>query len=274
MSLVAANITIPFDSSGENSKDRVFEKTGEETAGSRITFSAWALTSKRLDNLTLFTGAYKSLGTGALRVYGLGTIITPEIETLTFSGSNLINLQYPAYSVNSIAANTAICLADKDNHLSLYATAGSRVKSLKLLSPIEIGLANPDSKLYGTIKISYAKARYVRRWFWTVPEKAGTYFFFLMENGALVATEQVEVTETEGTGGAQEIVIVVKEYTSENVISGAAVSVDGHSMGITDENGTINIGIQDSGAHTVVVSKAGYVSSDEDDLENDSFVIE
>lgn len=66
-----------------------------------------------------------------------------------------------------------------------------------------------------------------------------------------------------------DVTISIVDYVDENTeIEGASVYIDDVLMGTTDENGEIDLTLT-VGTHSIRVTAAGYVDSDEDDLIND-----
>lgn len=69
--------------------------------------------------------------------------------------------------------------------------------------------------------------------------------------------------------------IVVKDFTSEDIVPGTIVQVDGETVGVTDANGYCYIGILSKGRHDLkLIPPAPYLDSDLDGLANDWFTID
>lgn len=65
----------------------------------------------------------------------------------------------------------------------------------------------------------------------------------------------------------------VKNFCDDSIIEGARVYIDGADKGLTDVNGVIYIGIIAKGSHTLKVTKTGFIDSENDSLNNDSFEV-
>jgi len=73
---------------------------------------------------------------------------------------------------------------------------------------------------------------------------------------------------------AVEYELEVKDFCSDASLSGVAVSMDGRYKGLTDANGVVNLGLLTPGStHALKMTRSGYEDSDDDDLNNDSFVV-
>lgn len=66
----------------------------------------------------------------------------------------------------------------------------------------------------------------------------------------------------------------VKDFCNDDILSGVEVYLNGSYKGLTDANGIINLGLLFPGTtHTLKMVRDGYENSDEDNLNNDSFVV-
>lgn len=70
-----------------------------------------------------------------------------------------------------------------------------------------------------------------------------------------------------------EYTITVKDYTSNAVLAGVAVSVDGAGRGTTNAQGRLYLGLLTKGQHTLRLTKQGYINSETDGLNNDYFTV-
>lgn len=69
--------------------------------------------------------------------------------------------------------------------------------------------------------------------------------------------------------------IVVKDFTTETVVPGTIVQVDGKTVGVTDDNGYCYIGKLARGRHELkLIPPSPYLQSDQDGLANDWFTID
>jgi hypothetical protein len=269
----SAAITINYDncSASQECSGRLLVITPTEyTPGTRITFTVYGITSAMVANLSLWKGN-RTMGAGS-RGYS-GSMIT---ETVSFDGVEKVQLTYPVAGSLTMTAKTDLMgRAEGTARRIPFANKGSNLNSkMKRIGYSCVG-TNNGLEIYGSVKIRYNRAGNSKSWHWTVPNESGDYWFYLCEGDKLLVAEKltVDASETENTD-PQEVTIVVREYSSEALIVGASVSVDGVPKGVTDENGTIVLGRVAVGTHIITITKDGYVSSNEDDLENDSFTLE
>jgi uncharacterized surface anchored protein len=75
----------------------------------------------------------------------------------------------------------------------------------------------------------------------------------------------------------QSVILVVRDYVTEEVIPGASVTVTGPNgaiySGTTDEHGLFDLGTVPAGAYSLVATASGYQNSGEDFLANDTFTV-
>jgi len=275
MSSSRAGLTIQFTTSygvGECS-GRAFEVDPESgvVPGTRVKFKVYGSKPGMVSNLSLAAGTRPLTGTYFLRVYEQN-----YTENLSFNGSDKVQLKYPVAGSLTVIAQTDIMRVHKETSaLSLFKPGGSIISSS--MQKVGFSCCGPIDKtynLYGTIKVKYNIAYHIKTWNWTAPNRAGDYYFYLTEDSNLLYSHKITIEEDAETLSPVSVAVVVKEYSSENFIEGATVQIDGETLsGTTDENGTIMAGALASGRHTIKITKTGYVDSDEDDLENDSFII-
>jgi hypothetical protein len=81
--------------------------------------------------------------------------------------------------------------------------------------------------------------------------------------------------QSEETAPAQykDITFIIKDYTTETVLSGVNIYVDGVYKGLTDSDGKLTVRNVAVGDHTLRMTKANYDDSDTDSLSNDSFTV-
>ena len=88
-----------------------------------------------------------------------------------------------------------------------------------------------------------------------------------------VKAKTFSISETEGPSGPVSITVVAKDYVSDVLLESVSIWVDGVYKGKTDVNGELAVGELAAGDHTIKMTKSGYVTSDEDDLDNDDFTV-
>lgn len=67
--------------------------------------------------------------------------------------------------------------------------------------------------------------------------------------------------------------ISIKDYVSDDDLSGAMVYIDGALVGTTDVDGLLTVEGIAIGGHAIKITLAGYLDSDADALLNDYFVV-
>lgn len=78
----------------------------------------------------------------------------------------------------------------------------------------------------------------------------------------------------EGVGESIDYELEVADYCNDGVLAGVTVFFDGVDIGQTNENGIVSLGkLVPKSTHTLKMSKSGYIDSENDKLNNDSFVV-
>ena len=270
--LASAGIQIDFSdtiSTDSGCGGRTFEVTPSGTLepSDEVVFNVYGATSGLLENLTLMRGGH-SLGAPT----GPETVSAAVEETLSFRGVDKSQLKYPGNNITCLAVTDIMTEDNVSGALSLLAPAGS-VVTLERIGFSCVGTTD-NVKLYGTIKISYTQVGSKLSWAWTVPTTGGDFYFYLLQSDVLVYTHMITIDiDDYVTTSPMDVVLVVREYTTDVLVADAAVEINGYSVGNTDENGRINLNAMDIGRYTIKITKTGYVDSDLDDLENDSFIV-
>jgi len=130
---------------------------------------------------------------------------------------------------------------------------------------------------YGVLELTYITA--FDRWEYKSPV-AGDVIVYAIGTGNCVdsngdypsASLTLDIDET-CAEEANEVTIVVKDFVTGNVISGASVVIDRNFVGTTDVNGTVYAGLLAGGSHQIRTTAPGYTDSDNDLLGNDEFVV-
>lgn len=233
----------------------------------------YGISMEMLEGWTLYQGT-ANLGVGTQQTLDSSDQVTEE--TFDFEGDDQKQMSYPIESINYIVANTEILKKDSEDNITVYFSQGDVVSLSEIgkegFSCIKV--QEEGSSVYGTLKVNYNKARYRKVWEWVIPSSSGEYWFFLYEDDDMRYQFKFDLELGEELETSTDITIIVKEYTSDVEVSGATVYVDGDNKGTTDAEGKINLQDVTIGPHTIKVTKAGYLDTDEDDLDNDSFTIE
>ncbi len=108
-----------------------------------------------------------------------------------------------------------------------------------------------------------------------MPENAAELaWFFLYRADALYKSFSIELPELESSETEERnITLKVIDHSTETAVAGAEVSIDGTVAGSTDENGELRVDGVATGDHTISISADGYLSTDEDELSNESISV-
>ena len=94
------------------------------------------------------------------------------------------------------------------------------------------------------------------------------------------ASDDSSDAETGDTGGSEESTtpvpyeLEVKNFCTDDTVTGVTVYLDGTDMGQTDSDGIISLGALLPGStHTLKMIKDGYIDSDKDHIDNASFTV-
>lgn len=101
------------------------------------------------------------------------------------------------------------------------------------------------------------------------------FYTFYHVGGFDCGAQELSVSvSVSGTGETEkDITIIVYDYTTNSLISGASVWIDGIFKGTTGADGELNVASVAIGTHTLKITATGYTDSDQDELDNDEFTI-
>lgn len=179
-----------------------------------------------------------------------------------------ISTQYPVASIQSAYWLTG---AVDTSTQHLVASIGQ---------PVDVDVVNhrldfDGTNLVGTLRIKYT-AYLAQSWSHGAMNAGGLYALFYRKQGAS-DWQTLTVTVNGGTPDEQSqpsiVTVQAKDFCTDLPIEGATVFVDGQNYGVTDINGKRVIGLLPAGAHSVKIQASGYIPTDGDDLQNDSFQI-
>jgi hypothetical protein len=88
--------------------------------------------------------------------------------------------------------------------------------------------------------------------------------------------DSVQITFNEPDIGSTDdafVTIVAKDRNTGDVLIGASVWIDDVLKGVTDDNGQLYIGLVTVGQHTVKITMVDYDPTNEDFLQNDTFIV-
>lgn len=138
-------------------------------------------------------------------------------------------------------------------------------------------LAFDGTKLYGTIRLSYTTFL-PQKWKHAGFPQPGIYALWYNKVGAPVSARKPLII-TVGPGQASEqsqpsiVTVQAKDFCTDLPIQGASVYVDSQFIGTSDINGKVVVGVLPAGSHSLKIQAPGYLPTDGDALQNDSFSI-
>ena len=145
-----------------------------------------------------------------------------------------------------------------------------RIQFQKDQNIVSIPLNTEYPSAIAIISYSYSKSK--GRSFVPVDYPDGDFYVHLQRiNGALLSVSKRVKNVMIGT---KNILIVIKDFTSEITLEGVDVYVDGAFAGTTTTSGSLFLQKIAVGNHTIKITKQGYLSSDADVLANESFVVD
>ena len=89
-----------------------------------------------------------------------------------------------------------------------------------------------------------------------------------------MASASRSVTITFGESGvARDVILTVKDWCTDEIVTGAAVTLGVYGSQISDANGQVTFANVQPGTHALTVTATGYLPSGSDTLANDSVTV-
>ena len=177
-------------------------------------------------------------------------------------------------------------IEQKTEHL--YFTNGQGTASYpvnELISPVDLVVSSfgqqeleyptykdDDSKYYIPVEVTYNTS--VIRYRVTVPNTWPLRVFpvwFKIDGQMHVQSANVNTAAQQGVT-QKEVTIVVKDYSTDAIIAGANIWIDGVYAGVSDSQGKLTKTLT-VGTHTWKSTASGYVDTDVDTLSNEAFSV-
>jgi len=185
-----------------------------------------------------------------------------KTEELVFDGTDQANLSYPLEGKLSYKWIGGV-LGAKAPHLkanpAIIATSGSATLMAK-------------EPVYGVLEVTY---EYTYASIKFIPALSGKQILLVCRD---CKTEEVciSVVEEIEDQAFDDVTLTINDACESDLkVAGAQVEVNGELVdSVTDENGQIHVGLLAKGTHTIKVTAPGYTPSDEDNLSNDTIVVE
>jgi hypothetical protein len=197
-------------------------------------------------------------------------------ELIEFAETHEYQAKWPIHAIGRIVAVNEILKINKaDGSVETWATDGEDVTSKFVRKGYSCIIVGDGTDLYGTVRFEFTRSPYYKLWQWTVPTNGqGTYWFFIYRDGSPINKFAIELPDlTDGMPEPRNIALRVVARDGGASLDEASVYIDGLYMGITDENGILNIDGIMTGTHDLRVTRAGFVDTDQDDLWNDKLEV-
>jgi len=233
-----------------------------------------AATVNELKNIVLYDGvANMGLGTA-------GTESNTIDENIYFDDKIIAETDKPILSINTATAATALInlsalmptiVMPKGELVSLIKNTDSSVK-----------ISNNTSKVVGSVDLNYTYSIKYKKYVWTAPntDKETEFPFSVYNNGTLEDTFSINVVPDDEVAPIVDVKLVIKDIANDSIISNANIAINCDDIdnfvektSISDENGECVFELQSGKTYQLKVTANGYISSDIDYLNNDSFTV-
>jgi len=265
-------ITISYSPEQEDCKGVLFElPTSEVESGDNVELRLWGGTYDLLLPYTLYKGT---------ETMGAGEIVESDIITIqpiiNFAETFKHQLDWPIDSIDNIEAVTEIFIVNDDNEIETWATKGDNITSRFSRSGYSCIIADDRIPLYGSIRATCTRSKWMKRWYWTIPAGAeGLYWFFIYKASMVLDHKfSIELPDlAESTLEYRNIIIKVVDKDTDVSQPDAQISVDSVVVGTSDENGELAVNNIRTGDHTLKITGSGFLDSDVDNINNDTFTV-
>ncbi len=286
------SLLLDFSETDEDSSSGLLLQVPEQevAVGDAVEILLWGVEQLLDASWVLYQGG-ASLGVGKI-VYDWSYVsdgaggLEPESDeagvfeqTVTFDDSYEEQLDLPFMELVSVKALSSLCYLDDDGKPRIHTPrgttclgSGNNTWSRKGYSYLKL---TGELPLYGAVRVQARNIRTCRRWTWTVPEDAAELaWFFLYREGELYKSFRIELPELESEASEERnITLTIIDHDTETAIAGAVVVIDGTQAGTTDANGQLRVDGITTGDHLISVSAEGYLSTDADELSNESISV-
>lgn len=189
-------------------------------------------------------------------------------EDIDINNSATVTTNFPVAELISAVYLTPM-INTKDQ--SIIATAGQTANVDIINSVVSLD----GSESVGTIRVKY-KTYPAQSYKLTAFTKAGSHVVFYQKDGD---SEKTPFIFSVGTGQPDEksqpsiVTAQSKDFCTDLPVEGTSVYINNTFLGQTDINGKLVVGLMAGGPHTIKMVATGYIPTDADDLQNDSFQI-
>jgi hypothetical protein len=267
--LVSTTLTVTYESplaEGDLSPGVLFHIPDTDIpCGGDMPMYLWASTRQALDGYVLFY-EQESMGPGTPET------LAAEIkeEEISFAETDIFQLELPIENLIDVTGHFIRGIFNEVGELvdtEIY--EGGFVK----LGGSGVGPVTRD-KLYGNGIVRYWRGRFRKRWIWKVNCSKTKHWFFLKKDGIITRKFEitVDVDAIVPTTGERLVVIRIIEFSSLAPVENARVRVNGKQVGYTDQYGEVQTTLN-VGTHNILITREGFVRSDEDDISNDQIEV-
>jgi len=252
----------------------LFSKT-ETTckSGEKVYIYVAAATLNELQNIFVYDST-TSMGIGTA-----GTESGTIDENIYFDDELISKTDKPISKINTATAATILInlgvpspstIINKGDIVTLIKNTDSSVK-----------VNNNNLKITGSVNLNYDYLIKYKKYEWTAPtpDIETEYPFSVYNNGILEDTFSITVTVDE-VAPIVDVKLVIKDIANDSIISNANINITCEDIddflekkGISDENGECSFKLQSGETYQLKVTANGYISSDIDYLNNDSFTV-
>jgi len=228
------------------------------------------ITNQFLFNLDVLTHKDGTQFSSALLVtYNVSQKVEINID---FAQTFKFQTEWPIANIVKIEAINEICAIDPlTGEVITWATKGQDVTSKFMKFNGSCIVQLDKIELYGSVKFSYNRVQYYKKWIWIVPTGSeGLYWFFIYKAGIVKNKFSISLPDlTEGIPEPRNIAINVFARTTDAAIPVAMVYIDGMYVGSTNVDGVIYVNGIMQGTHSLKITKPGFIDTDKDTLYND-----
>lgn len=232
----------------------------------------YAKSFEELENVYIYQEDV-SLGTGILK-----SKTESKTENITFEESAYAKTVYPIQTFSQATASTKIIYI-KNNKLKLLYNKGTIV-NLEKINDVCLKIKNNSKLLYGSVEIDYIANKKYREYKWYAPnvELTTTYPFFVVDENEEKILEKfnIEVQNKENI----DVKLIIKDIANDVLLPDANIEIwieDNPNFkrltGISDENGEAIFNLTTETTYNLKVTKKGYLSTNEDYINNDKFTV-
>ena len=264
-------ITASYSDEITECKGVLFELPAQEAqAGDQVEMRLWGGTRELLEPYTLYKGT-QTMGAGELLETDIITI-TPVID---FAETFKHQLEWPIDSIEHVEAITEMFVID-DNEVETWASRGDNITDRFFRDGYSCITAADRIPLYGSVRATCNRSPHLKRWYWTVPAGAeGLHWFFIYKKNMVLdhkfSVELPDLADSELV--YRNIIMRIVDKDTDTGQFGAVVFIDGLEVGTTDADGELAVENIRTGDHSLFVTCSGYLDTDQDNLNNDSFTV-